>query len=125
MAALESPNGTVRDLAQQLLLWNDDSDAVELLEQLAADGKRPTARLHALCTLDGLDALSDELMLATLRDEHAGVQRHAIRLAERRLKDSPQLTAAAIALVDSPDSKCSSSSPTFLAPATLLKPLAA
>ena len=105
VAALESPNGWQRDMAQQMLLWAGDRVAAAPLEKLSAEGKLATARLHALCTLDGLAALSDDVLLTALRDKHPGVRRHAIRLSENRLDDSPQLFAAAIKLLDDPDAQ--------------------
>src|SRR5207249_875893 len=49
VAALDSPNGPQRDLAQQMLLWRDDKTAVERLKKLVATCSRPQARLQALC----------------------------------------------------------------------------
>jgi putative membrane-bound dehydrogenase-like protein len=94
VAALDSPNGWQRDLATQMLLWSGDKAAAPLLEQLAAQSKRPEARLHALCALDGLKALSPEVVRAALTDEHPGVRRHAVRLAEKHLNTDRELGAA-------------------------------
>src|SRR5207253_625297 len=44
VAALDSPSGWQRDLAQQLLVWRQDKAAAPLLEKLAADSNRPLAR---------------------------------------------------------------------------------
>ena len=57
VAALDSPSGWQRDLAQQMLVQKQDKSAAPLLEKMARDSKNPLARLHALCTLDGLNAL--------------------------------------------------------------------
>ncbi|HEV3024283.1 MAG TPA: PVC-type heme-binding CxxCH protein, partial [Pirellulales bacterium] len=52
VAALDSPSGWQRDMAQQLLIHRGDEKAVPLLKSLLADRDRPRlARLHALCTL--------------------------------------------------------------------------
>jgi putative membrane-bound dehydrogenase-like protein len=88
VAALDSPNGWQRDTAQQMLLWRADKAAVPLLEKLAARSARPLARLHALCTLDGLKALRPAALVKALEDEHPGVRRHAVRLCEGRLSDA-------------------------------------
>jgi hypothetical protein len=84
LVALHSPNGWLRDMAQQMLIWGKDEKAVPLLEELVTDAKRPTTRLHALATLDGmrkLDAiLETETVSIALRDIHPGVRRHAVRL---------------------------------------------
>jgi putative membrane-bound dehydrogenase-like protein len=88
--ALGSPSGWQRDLAHMMLLWKNDRAAVSPLEKLAVDSKNPLARLHALCTLDGLNAVPPRLLWATLRDPHPGVRRHAARIAERHLASPRQ-----------------------------------
>ncbi len=81
VAELESTNGWRRDTAQQLLLATHDQSAVKLLTKMVTDGQRPTARLHALCVLDGLGKLTAEVTESALKDRHPGVRRQAVRLA--------------------------------------------
>lgn len=81
VAQLESPNGTVRDLVHQMLLWRAAKDAVPSLMQMAVSGSRPTARVHALCILDGLGQLDAATVRKALADSHPGVVRHAARLS--------------------------------------------
>ena len=100
VAALDSPNGWQRDTVQQMLLWRKDAAAVPLLEKLSTDCQRPLGRLHALCTLDGLDALTPAVLQKALADKHPGVRRHAVRLCERRLSKAPELGDALVKLVD-------------------------
>ena len=102
VAALDSPNGWQRDLAQQMLLWRKDRAAWPLLVKLAATAERPLTRLHALCTLDGLQALESGVLLKGLADSHPGVRRHAVRLCEGRLTDT-SLGAGLLKLVEDPD----------------------
>ncbi|MCB1225266.1 MAG: neutral/alkaline non-lysosomal ceramidase N-terminal domain-containing protein, partial [Verrucomicrobiales bacterium] len=82
---LESPNGTVRDLAHQMLLWRPSDEAVPRLQEKARSGKNPAARLHALCVLDGLGKLDADTVRAALADAHPGVVRHAVRLSVGRM----------------------------------------
>jgi putative membrane-bound dehydrogenase-like protein len=109
VAALDSPSGWQRDMAQQLLLWRADKSAAKPLEELAAKSPRPLARLHALCTLDGLGVLRPEVVRRGLADEHPGVRRHAVRLTELFLNDTglqragPALGEALLRLSDDPD----------------------
>jgi putative membrane-bound dehydrogenase-like protein len=103
VAALDSPNGWQRDTAQMMLLWRKDAAAVPLLEKLAAEAERPLARLHALCTLDGLGALQPAVLLRALEDKHPGVRRHAIRLCEGRMSESSELGAALVKRVTDDD----------------------
>jgi putative membrane-bound dehydrogenase-like protein len=91
--ALDTPNGTVRDLVHQALLWRADPAAQEALRALANDTtKREDARTHALCILDGLGVL-DVATLAACATEEAppGLRRHALRLIGPRLEDAPGL----------------------------------
>ena len=100
VAALDSPNGSRRDLVQELLVWRNDRTAAAHLEQLARKGRHPQGRLHALCTLDGLGLLRDEILQAALADKHADVRRHAVRLSENRLDESPDLLNALLKMLD-------------------------
>lgn len=102
VSALDSSNGPQRDRAHRLLFERRDAAAVPLLERLARSGERATARLQALCALDGLDALAPEVLEAALRDADAGVRRHAVRLCEPFL---PALAAPLLALVDDGDAQ--------------------
>ncbi len=81
VARLTSPNGTVRDLVHQMLLWRRAVDVAPNLRALAQSADLPTARLHALCVLDGLGALDSDTVHAALTDPHPGVVRHAVRLS--------------------------------------------
>ncbi len=85
--ALASPNGWVRDTAHEMLLWRDAKDVAEALRKVATTHASPLARLHALCVLDGLDALTPATLQTGLADKHAGVRRHAVRLCESHLEN--------------------------------------
>jgi putative membrane-bound dehydrogenase-like protein len=91
--AMDSDNEWRRDKAQQLLLWRNDRAAVGPLKRLT-QSKRALARLHALCTLDGLGMISKKLIGSALNDPNPGIRENAIRLAEtdvsaRFLTDDP------------------------------------
>jgi putative membrane-bound dehydrogenase-like protein len=103
VAALDSPSGWQRDMASQLLIWRGDAAAVEPLENLLAKCPRPQARLHALCTLDAVSALKDEVLIDALADAHPGVRRHAVRISETRKEPSAALTEAVLARLDDED----------------------
>ena len=90
---LEKPNIWWRRTAQRLLMDRKNEKAVEPLKQMAASGKSPLARLHALWTLDGLGKLDAALVQKALGDSEAGVRENAIILAEKRLSD-PKLVEA-------------------------------
>ena len=101
--ALDDPNGPRRDLVQQLLEERQDPQATALLKQLVTGSQRPKTRLSALCTLDGLHAADSDLLVQALRDHHASVRRHAVRIAEPLLSDHPALQQAVLQLVSDPD----------------------
>ncbi len=103
VAALDSPSGWQRDMAQQMLLWRKDKAAAPLLEKQVRENSRPLCRLHALCTLDGLDLLEPALLRHALADTHPGVRRHAVRLCESRFQEHPDLGTALMALAADPD----------------------
>ncbi|MBL9189599.1 MAG: c-type cytochrome [Opitutaceae bacterium] len=85
-AKLSDPNGWMRDTAQRLLVERRDPAAAPLLRALARTARDPLGRLHALWTLDGLDATDRPTVLAALGDGDARVCAAAIRLAEKFLK---------------------------------------
>lgn len=103
VAALESPNGWVRDQAHQRILWRPTAAVVPRLEALAREGVDPRTRVQALSVLDGLGMLSPTAVVLALADESSGVRENALRLAERR--PAPYIVAAATALVGDPDAK--------------------
>lgn len=100
---LASPNGWRRDMAQHLLIKRNARDVIPTLANLAQMSESPFGRLHALCTLDGLNALSSDVVASVLADPHAGVRRHAIRLAESKLDTDASLYEPSAALLDDPD----------------------
>ncbi len=103
VAALDSPNEWQRDKAHMMLVWRADKAAAPLLEKMAVENANPLARLHALCALDGLGALSPEVVARSLADAHPGVRENALRIAEQH--GTPAVIAAAARLVSDPDAK--------------------
>ena len=105
VAALDSPNGPQRDNAQQLLIARADKSSIKLLEQMTQQNQNPLARLHALCTLDGLDAVTPKVVIHLLSDQHPGVRRQAVRIAETLADRHSEVIAATVKLVNDPDAK--------------------
>lgn len=103
VAQLENPNSWWRDTAHRLLFERQDAATVEPLRKLLADSRLPVARLHALWSLAGLDQLENDDLLAALADSAPGVREHAVRLAEPRLADVPELLDRVLALADDAD----------------------
>lgn len=105
VAALDTPNGTTRDLIHLELTQRGDKSAIRPLEQLVSKAKSPAVRLQALCVLDGLNAVAPPLITGALSDSHASVRANAIRLSENVLRSpsDSSLTAALLKLADDPD----------------------
>ncbi|MEM7014095.1 MAG: PVC-type heme-binding CxxCH protein, partial [Verrucomicrobiota bacterium] len=78
--SLESQNGTQRDLAHQQLVWNAGDGIDESFEK----GKLPQTRLQAMAALDQLESMNENLLTKALKDEHPGVRKQAVRIAEGR-----------------------------------------
>ena len=95
VAALDSTNVWQRDAAQQLLVRKQDMSACEALREMFYESTNPLARLHALCTLDGLKAMTQDILKAALADPQAGVRRNAVRLATSDLVDVNSLVPLA------------------------------
>lgn len=87
---LRSPIGPRRDLAQQLILENDDASLVDL-SSLAKSDASPVARAHALSILDVMDLLEADVLASALRSDHVGLLLVAIPLSESRLDSHPEL----------------------------------
>jgi mono/diheme cytochrome c family protein/glucose/arabinose dehydrogenase len=85
VAHLEHPNGWWRDTAQRMLIVRGDKSVAPALVKMAETSPNHLARLHALWTLEGLDALTPSLVREKLRDAHPMVRAGAIRVAETLL----------------------------------------
>ena len=90
VATLENPNSWWRETAQRLLFERQDKSVVPALRKMVKRGKTPQARLHALWTLVGLNGLTNEDVLAGLKDRAAGVRENAVTLAELQLTAEPE-----------------------------------
>ena len=100
---LSNPNGWWRDTSQRLLVERNETSVVPQLKQLASSSADWRTRLHALWTLDGLDAIEQTDVQKALADKSADVRASAIRLSERWLKDpSSPLAAPVLALIKDP-----------------------
>src|SRR5688572_7418199 len=90
---LDHENGWWRDNAQKQIILLNDKSVVPALKQIV-HGEQATlvakpshlARLHALWTLDGLEALDRDIIYTALKDEHAQVRKAAVILSEPYIK---------------------------------------
>jgi mono/diheme cytochrome c family protein len=104
VAHLSHPNGWWRDTAQRLLVERGDASVRPALERLAASAPEPRTRVHALWTLQGLDALDATLVVRALADPSRDVRANAVRLAEPFLSATDaSVQAAVMKRLDDPD----------------------
>ncbi len=100
---LAHPNGWWRDTAQRLLVERHLTAVAPQLRTLAAQATDWRARLHALWTLDGLDAVEAADVRRALGDRSPDVRAAAVRLSERWLREGDAgLTAAVLGLMADP-----------------------
>src|SRR6185503_3738256 len=97
---LSNPKGWWRDTAQRLLVERGATTVAPALAALAARAPDWRTRLHALWTLDGLDAIEVATVRKALGDVNADVRASAVRLSERWLDRDQALRAAVLALAD-------------------------
>ncbi|MBZ5855529.1 PVC-type heme-binding CxxCH protein [Flavihumibacter profundi] len=105
VAQLANPNIWWRLNAQRLLVDRKDKSVLHALEQMAQNPKAPLGRLHALWTLEGIDALTPQIIEGALKDNQPGVRENAIKLAELHLDAAPGLSKALFSLQDDTDAK--------------------
>jgi len=82
---LKSKNGWVRDRAQQLLIYEQQNSVISELEMLAQENENENAitAIHALHTLDGLNALSFEFLEKVAATGDPMLSAHALVLLEK------------------------------------------
>jgi mono/diheme cytochrome c family protein/glucose/arabinose dehydrogenase len=93
---LSHPNGWWRDMAQQLLVQHGETSVAPQLKQLALTAPDWRTKLHALWTLDGIDAIDTATIEKALDDPSPDVRAAAIRISERWLRQGDRAVEAAV-----------------------------
>jgi putative membrane-bound dehydrogenase-like protein len=93
---LSHANGWWRDTAQRLLVERGDQSVAPLLRDLAARARDTRVRLHALWTLDGLNALEPAIVAHALGDPSSDVRAAGLRLSERWITQADHPLQAAV-----------------------------
>jgi len=90
---LDHPNGWWRDNAQQIIIFRNDLSVVPALKEIATGGqanleKKPghLARIHALWTLEGLNAMDKATLIHAFADTDANVRKTAVWISEMYVK---------------------------------------
>jgi mono/diheme cytochrome c family protein/glucose/arabinose dehydrogenase len=95
-ATLAHPNGWWRDTAQRLIVERRPASVIPALAELARSASDWRARLHALWTLDGIDAIEPATVARALDDASREVRVAAVRVAERWLVEPNHPLHAAV-----------------------------
>ena len=103
VAELESSNGWRRDTAQRLLVERGATSIAEGLVELLRSAKLPTAKVHALGTLSGLDVLAADHVMIALSDADPRVVRQGIAMSEPLLDAHESLAQKLMELSKHPD----------------------
>ncbi len=85
---LADPNGWRREIAQRLLVERADESVVPDLNVLARSAPQTWTRLHALWTLEGMNRLGSDAIMAALDDPSEKIRAAAGRLSEPWLRQS-------------------------------------
>ena len=96
---LEHPHRWWRLTAQRLLIERQATEVIPTLVDILHESPSPKARLHALYTLEGLDAVDYGIVFDALHDTDPHVQIHALRLSESYPQSIPEI----LTLVDTED----------------------
>lgn len=91
--------------SQRLIVERQDKAAIPLLIKTAHESPSAMGRLHALWTLQGLDALKPDLIHIALKDSIAGMRINGIRLAELHLEEDNTLATQLLTMGADPDIK--------------------
>jgi putative heme-binding domain-containing protein len=105
IALLDDANGWWRSTAQRLLVERQDRSSVPLLVAALQDQRNPLARLHALWSLAGLDAVPKETLERLVLDSHPGLREHALRVSaaiEARWRQRRLATSSLARLAEDP-----------------------
>ncbi len=99
---LSHSNGWWRSEAQKLIVLRGDQTVVPALRELLASSTSPLARLHAIWTLEGLDALDDSVLKTGFSDSDSRVRSAAIRISEPLIASNRSLDESIQSFVSDP-----------------------
>jgi len=108
IAALDTPNGWVRDAIQRhpKMVDAESSPPAALLDLISSDEARPEAKASALAIADSLGILeAPDLIVPILSNPHPGIRRQALRIAETFSRPSQPLIDAILKMRTDADAK--------------------
>ena len=77
---LSHPDGFYRDIAQRLLIESQDKSLIPELKKIVKKNSSTLGRLHALWTLEGMQAADAEFLISFISDENSLIKNNALRL---------------------------------------------
>jgi cytochrome c553 len=77
---LSHPDGFYRDMAQRLLIESQDKSLIPELKKIVKKNASTLGRLHALWTLEGMQAADAEFLISFISDENSLIKNNALRL---------------------------------------------
>lgn len=80
---LAHPNGWWRDTVQRMLIELNDNTVLADIRKIATDEGNHLGQIHALWTLEGLDAVDPKTVIAALGSEHPQTKIAALRVGEK------------------------------------------
>ena len=87
VAYLDHPNGWWRDNAQKEIITRGDKSVVPALKAIVTSSKTGSlGKVHAMWTLEGLEALDKDVVFAALKDTDPQVRKSAVWVSEGFLK---------------------------------------
>lgn len=100
---LASPNGMLRDMAQQLLIERKAEEVAPQLISLLDESTLAQSRAQALWTLHGLGKLAPSVLESALSDTHPQVVIEAIQLCEQQFPLPDELFSKLLTLAEHSD----------------------
>ena len=105
LSLLSHPNGWIRDKAQHKIIYQKQVDKIPELTALAGDATEPRAQLHALWTLEGLNALTFGDLTNIALSSNPEVAAHCLHLVssladEQNIEEMESLASLLIAKKD-------------------------
>ncbi len=104
LSYMAHPNGWWRDNAQKEIIVRNDRSVIPALLQMAKEHENHLTRIHALWTLQGLDAINQNILAAAFNDTHGQVRKAAVTISESYLrKQDTEIINLLAALADDND----------------------
>jgi len=96
-------NGWWRNTAQKLIVLKNDQSVVPDLVEILEEDDNAIKRLHALWTIEGLNAINKDILKKSYHDKDYRIRTAAIRISDRFIKanDAEMLEALKVVAADS------------------------